>query len=99
MSGILLTSANLIAGAIAIGSALIGVFFLRYWRDTRDRLFLIFAIAFFIHAVNRVLLAYVQEDELRSYLYWVRFAAYACILGGIIDKNRRASDPGAESQH
>jgi hypothetical protein len=81
---------NLVSGGVATASALVAVFFLRYWRDTADRLFLIFAIAFLIHAVNRVLLVYVQEDEMRTYLYWVRFAAYACILGAIIDKNRRS---------
>ena len=79
----------LVAGGIVAGYALAGLFFLRYWRDTRDRLFLIFALAFWVLALMRVALTYVDEDEIRTYLYWGRFIAFVLILGAIIDKNRR----------
>ena len=79
----------LVAGGIVAGYALAGLFFLRYWRDTRDRLFLIFALAFWVLALMRIALSYVNEDEIRTYLYWGRFLAFVLILGAILDKNRR----------
>ena len=30
-------------GTVAMGCAVAGLFFLRFWRDARDRLFLLFA--------------------------------------------------------
>ena len=42
-------------GAIAMGFATAGLFFLRYWRESRDRLFAWFAVAFFVLAFNRAL--------------------------------------------
>jgi hypothetical protein len=35
---------SFIMGTIAMGSAIVAVFFLRFWRDTSDRLFAIFAV-------------------------------------------------------
>jgi hypothetical protein len=45
---------NLITGAIAMGSFVIGLFFLRFWRSSGDRFFLYFALSFVIEAVHRV---------------------------------------------
>jgi hypothetical protein len=76
-------------GAIAMGWAVAALFFLRFWRETRDRLFLMFAIAFCLLGVTRIIMAVASgaHDE-HSYLYWVRLAAYLVILVAIIDKNR-----------
>jgi gamma-glutamyltranspeptidase len=41
-------------GAIATASWVAGLFFLRFWWDTSDRLFLIFAIAFWLLALTRL---------------------------------------------
>jgi hypothetical protein len=81
-----------VAGAIAMGLAVAGLFFLRFWRDTRDRLFAFFALSFFMMAVNRVGLAVQPADE-REPLYWIRFLAFALILIGILDKNVRREPP------
>ena len=35
-------------GASALGCWVIGLFFLRFWRNTRDRLFAFFAAAFWV---------------------------------------------------
>ncbi len=76
-------------GAIVLGFAAAGLFFLRFWRETRDRLFLLFGLAFFILAVNRVGLALAVLSEANHHgLYWVRFLAYSLILLAIVDKNR-----------
>lgn len=79
----------LMTGAIAMGFALAGVYFLRFWFKTRDRLFGLFALSFFVLALNRVALG--LRDDLPGvapYLYWIRFAAFAVLLTAIIDKNR-----------
>lgn len=78
-------------GVSAMGCAIIGLFFLRFWRQSRDRLFLLFALAFWILAVDRVVLGSMfVADEMRPYVYIIRLCAFSLILYGIADKNRRA---------
>ena len=83
-------SSYLMIGAIAALSFVIGCFFLRFWRTTRDRFFLLFGLSFWIEAANRVLLGSLpawREDTPAYYL--VRLLAYGVILFAIFDKNRR----------
>jgi len=81
-------------GAVAMGLAVAGLFFLRFWRDTRDRLFAWFAGAFFVLAVNRVGFVLVSPlDHRGDYLYWIRLAAFTIILAAIIDKNISRAAP------
>lgn len=76
-------------GVIAMSSLTAGVFFLRFWRDTRDSLFLAFAVAFLIEALNRVAsLLLVQPNEGTPWIYIVRLFAFLLILGAIVNKNR-----------
>jgi hypothetical protein len=77
-------------GAIAMGFGIAGLFFLRFWSQSRDRIFALFALAFFVLAGNRVLLALLQERQENTLApYLVRLAAFAIILGAIVDKNLR----------
>ena len=77
-------------GANAIAAAIAALFFLRFWRDTRDRFFLFFAVAFFIDAVNRVALAVDQySEETEPVYYLVRLLSFTLILAGIVYKNRK----------
>ena len=81
---------DLLMGGIAMASAVAALFFLRFWRDTGDRLFVIFATAFLLLAVTRIGLAISDEHtEGHTHWYWVRLTAYVLILLAIIDKNRR----------
>ncbi len=69
------------------------VFFVRYWRGSGDRLYAMFALAFFILGTNRVLLALYSHaiapvQEHLVVLYSVRLAAFLIILAAILDKNR-----------
>ena len=78
-----------LAGASTVAAALIALFFLRFWRDTHDRLFLLFAIAFAIFAANRLALTILDdESEGRTLVYAARACAFALIIGAVIDKNR-----------
>ncbi|MBI3965425.1 MAG: hypothetical protein HY329_07295 [Chloroflexi bacterium] len=79
-------------GAIAMASGAAGLFFFRFWMQTKDRLFLLFAIAFWIEAFNRTALALsTNPTEGAPLLYFVRFLAYALILVAIVDKNLQRS--------
>ncbi len=81
---------HFIIGAIAMASLVVAMFFLRFWRDTRDRLFAMFALAFLLLAASRLGLAMMNDTyEGNTSWYWVRLAAFTIILGAIADKNRR----------
>ena len=77
-------------GAAAMGCMIIGLFFWRFWRQTADRLFLMFALAFWILAVDRVVLGTLAfATEWREYVFMLRLGAFCLILFGIAEKNRR----------
>jgi hypothetical protein len=80
---------EVLLGAIAMASLTIGVFFLKFWRDGRDRFFLLFALSFFVEGANRVALALVEHpNEAGGVFYGIRLLAFLLILGAIVDKNR-----------
>lgn len=82
--------ATFLYGAGAMGCAVIGLFFLRFWRQSMDRLFLMFALAFWILAVDRTVLGIVDfVTEWREYVFLLRLLAFCLIVYGIVDKNRR----------
>jgi hypothetical protein len=79
-----------ISGAIMLGSAAVGLIFLRSWNRTADRLFLLFALAFWLFGLERWLLLMVSAgSELRSWVYLVRLVAFGLIIVAVIGKNRR----------
>jgi hypothetical protein len=73
---------------LVMSAAVAGTFFLRFWRRTRDRLFAIFAAAFWLMGLNWLLLAIYAGDEINSAVYGIRLLAFVLILIGIVDKNR-----------
>jgi uncharacterized membrane protein HdeD (DUF308 family) len=76
-------------GAITMASFVAGLFFLRFWRETKDRLFLAFGTSFLVEGVNRTALALSDApNEGAPFFYLVRLLAYALILGAVVDKNR-----------
>ena len=78
-----------LSGAIVMGFAVAGLLFLRYWRRTRERLFLTFAASFFLLSVNYVWLAVTQIPvEERSPLFLVRLLAFSLILFALFQSNR-----------
>jgi hypothetical protein len=80
---------QMMMGAIAVASLLAGLFFFRFWRNTRDLFFLYFALSFWIEAGNRVALALlVHANEDGAVFYTVRLVAYGLILLAIWQKNR-----------
>ncbi|HSF32604.1 MAG TPA: DUF5985 family protein [Candidatus Tectomicrobia bacterium] len=81
---------EMLVGAIATASMLAGLFFLRFWKSTRDRFFLFFSMSFFIEGLNRFLLGFMGglREEAPAY-YLVRLVSYGLILVAILDKNQR----------
>ena len=83
------TLASFLNGANAMASVIAGVVFLTYWRDSRDRLFVFFAAAFWVLAFQWALVAAIDPaDEHRHLFYLPRLLAFALIAMGIVDKNR-----------
>jgi Family of unknown function (DUF5985) len=83
---------SIVSGAIAMGYAVAGLFFLRFWRETGDRLFVTFSVAFWLLGAQRLaLVIHGQTDENHTGLYLVRLLAFVLILAAILDKNRSAS--------
>lgn len=76
-------------GAIAMASLVISLFFLRFWKTTRDRFFLFFAASFLLEAINRILtgISVLQNEESPIY-YLIRLVAYILIIIAIVDKNK-----------
>jgi hypothetical protein len=82
-------SGDFLSGGSMVAALIIAAFFLRYWLQTRDRLFLIFSAGFLVFAASRLILAFLDEDdEGRIWVYGLRLVAFGLILGAIIDKNR-----------
>lgn len=76
-------------GGTAVAAAAVALFFLRFHRQTGDRFFLLFAIAFVVFSLNRVvLLALDDESEAATAVYVARAAAFGLIVFAIVDKNR-----------
>jgi low temperature requirement protein LtrA len=79
-----------LSGSTMMANLVIGIFFLKFWRKTHDRLFLIFALAFCILAFERVVLLRWggRVEEVETWVYSVRLVAFLLIIGGVVDKNR-----------
>jgi hypothetical protein len=77
-----------LSGAVTLGFLAAAGFFARFWRKTADRLFLAFAVAFVLLALNQALAQWLgAADERVAYTYLLRVLAFVLILGAIVDKN------------
>ena len=90
MNGAIDTASAVVSGMLVMGYAVITIYFLRFWRDTRDRLFLLFALAFVLLALQRLGLTFLDIHTANAtWLYVLRLSAFLLIIVAIIDKNRR----------
>lgn len=85
-----MTLYHFLAGAVTFGFLVCALLFLRFWRRTRDRLFMTFTMAFALLGVGQAvqILANIPTEE-RGAIYLIRLAAFALILAAILEKNRR----------
>ncbi|MGH7035616.1 MAG: DUF5985 family protein, partial [Stellaceae bacterium] len=79
-------SEDFILGAVAMGYLIVGLFFLRFWRQTSDGLFLAFAAAFWVLAASEAAFG-LGLSRGNSWIYLLRLAAFVLIIGAILGKN------------
>ncbi len=84
---------GLIAGALAMGFLVAGLFFLKFWSRTRDGLFLAFSAAFGLLALGNALpVLFGTPHEDRSGVYLIRLAAFLLIIVAVLVKNLRQGE-------
>lgn len=75
-------------GFLCAACLVAALFFLRFWRSTRDRLFLAFTVFFAIEGVNEAyVLSLPHPNEGSMPITIIRFLATLGILGAILWKN------------
>jgi hypothetical protein len=78
------------SGAVTVGYLVGGLFFLKFWRRTRDGLFAAFAAAFVLMAMNQAApVLFGISDEALGGVYLLRLAAFSLIIWAILRKNMR----------
>ena len=81
---------GLVSGMLVAGYLVAALFFARFWMQSRDRLFILFAAAFGLLAIQRLALTISNAPlEDQTLFYVLRLVAFAVIALAIIDKNRR----------
>jgi hypothetical protein len=86
-----MTLYDFLSGAVACGFLICGLLFLRFWRRTREELFLAFSLAFVLLGAGQTILALANiPTEERGPVYLIRLAAFLLILLAIYRKNRKA---------
>lgn len=79
----------LLRGVVLMGCIIVGLFFLRFWRDSRDRFFALFALAFWALGISYIQIDIVTAaSDWRPYVFIIRLIAFALILVAIAVKNR-----------
>ena len=80
---------NVLTGAVAMASLVATMFFLRFWRQTRDIFFLLFAVAFGIDAASRFALGLrPASSEAEPLFYLARLVMFVVIIAAVVLKNR-----------
>jgi hypothetical protein len=79
----------MLSGMAIMGCWVAGLFFIRAWRRTGDRLFLLFGAAFWILGVERMFPVLLDlSGTAEGSVYLIRLAGFSLILYAIVDKNR-----------
>jgi hypothetical protein len=77
-------------GAVTIAYLVAALFFLKFWRRTRDSLFAAFAAAFVLLAANQAAPAlFGIPDEALGGVYLLKLAGFLLIILAILRKNLR----------
>lgn len=80
-----------LSGGVALGFFVCSLFFLRFWKRTREELFLAFSLTFALLGAGQtaVALSSIPVEE-KGALYLIRLTAFLLILFAIYRKNRSA---------
>ncbi|MGA7884242.1 MAG: DUF5985 family protein [Acidobacteriaceae bacterium] len=78
-------------GYIAALAAAATIFFLRYWKETRDSLFLAFAVFFAVEGGTRTFdISTPSPNLIVGWVYILRLLAVLLIVAAILRKNTRS---------
>lgn len=79
-------------GYIAALSAVATVFFLRYWKETRDSLFFAFAVFFAVQGGTRIVdLSSPSPNLIVGWVYVLRLLAVLLVVAAILRRNTRSA--------
>ena len=79
-------------GYIAAVSAVVALFFLRFWKETRDFLFMAFAIFFAVQGGASAFAISIASPNLTiDWLYVLRLLAVLLVVAAILRKNTRSA--------
>lgn len=74
-------------GGTFIASLAVALFFLRFWRLSREPLFAVLSGAFGVFALNRLLLTILESEDRRLWVYLTRAVVFVLIAAAVIAKN------------
>jgi len=78
-------------GMLTMAHLVAAVLLLRFWRISRDRLFLFFSASFATLALNWLGLALIHPaPETQHFIYLIRLLGFLLLIIGIVDKNYRS---------
>jgi peptidoglycan/LPS O-acetylase OafA/YrhL len=79
---------NFMSGMVTAGYLVAALFFLRFWRRTKDNLFATFAVSFLLFAAGQAsVLAFVGPHDDGTWTFLLRLAGFALLLVAIVRKN------------
>jgi hypothetical protein len=85
---------DFLAGAVVALCGVASLYFWRFRRQTGERFFGLFALAFASLAASYAFRAAVDNaSEFRPHVYLIRLAAFGLIIAAIVENNRRVSEP------
>lgn len=96
-----MNATDLLSGIGLATFAASGIFFLKFWKASRDRFFLLFCAACWCLSLERLVPFLVQSGqhavrnsltEGYSWVYLLRLTAFVLILMAVVDRNRCGSD-------
>lgn len=82
-----------LSGGSMVAALTIAYLFHRFWRRSGDRFFALFALAFVVFGINRLVLNLLGDNENALFVYASRAAAFLLIIVAIVDKNRADRAP------
>ena len=77
-----------VSGMTTMGFLIAALFFFRFWRRTKDNLFVYFGASFVILAITQFMVALLSAPtEHQSLIYALRLLAFVVLIVGIVTKN------------
>lgn len=84
---------SFLSGGVFVAALLSALYFLRFWKETKDIFFLLFSFSFLLMGLERVPIFFGgTPGDTYGLLYLFRLSAFLLILFAIWSKNREGSE-------